>query len=95
LVIRHVGPLSCAKIFGVLYATMGLVFGCVLSLVAMAGGLAGNAVASAAGIGAVSVGVVIALPIVYGTVGFLMTLLLAWLYNVAAAAVGGIEVDLE
>jgi hypothetical protein len=95
MIIRHVGPLSCAKIAGLLYATLGLVFGCILSLVAMAGGLAGNT-AAAAGLGAtVGVGVVIALPIVYGGVGFLMTLLMVWLYNVAAAAVGGIEVDLE
>ena len=34
-------------------------------------------------------------PVLYGVLGFLVTLLTTWLYNVVAGAVGGIELDLR
>jgi hypothetical protein len=33
--------------------------------------------------------------VAYGVVGFLMTLIIAWLYNGLARLVGGIEIDLR
>ena len=39
------------------------------------------------------VGAVIVFPILYGLMGFVATLIAAWLYNVAAGVVGGVEVD--
>jgi hypothetical protein len=38
---------------------------------------------------------VVIFPVLYAVLGFLATLLTAWLYNVVAAAVGGIELDLR
>ena len=35
------------------------------------------------------------LPVVYGALGFLMTALMCWVYNVVAARIGGIELDLQ
>ena len=95
MIIKRVGPVSCAKVSGFLYAVIGLIVGGVLSLVAMAGGFASDA-AGAAGLGAViGVGAVIILPIMYGLMGFVATLIAAWLYNVAAGLVGGVEVDIQ
>ena len=34
-------------------------------------------------------------PVLYGGVGFVATLIGAWLYNVVAGLVGGIEMDLQ
>jgi hypothetical protein len=95
MVIKRIGPVSCAKIVGLLYTILGLVVGAMFSLIALAGGLASNRSGSA-GVGAIiGVGAVVAFPILYGCLGFVATLIGAWLYNVAAGAVGGIEMDLQ
>ena len=95
MIIKRVGPVSFAKVSGFLYALIGLIVGGILSLVAMAGGFASEE-AGAAGLGAViGVGAVIILPIMYGLMGFVATLIAAWLYNVAAGLVGGVEVDIQ
>jgi hypothetical protein len=95
MVIRRVGPLSCAKIMGTLNAVIGLIFGAIISLIAIAGGFAANQ-DGAGMIGAmIGTGSIIILPIVYGCMGFITTLIAAALYNVLAGAVGGVEVDLQ
>ncbi len=95
MVIKRIGPMSCAKITGTLYAILGLVIGGVFSLVALAGGFASNT-SGAAGVGAiVGVGAVVIFPILYGGIGFVATLIGAWLYNVLAGMVGGFELDVQ
>jgi len=95
MIITRVGPVSCAKLSGVLYAAIGLLIGGIFSLAAMAGAFASDT-AGAAGIGAIiGVGAVVAFPILYGLMGFVATLIAAWLYNVAAGIVGGVEVDIQ
>jgi len=48
------------------------------------------------GLGAMwGVAAVVIFPVLYGVLGFLVTLLTTWLYNVVAGAVGGIELDLR
>jgi len=96
MVVRRVNPLSCAKIAGVLYAIMGLLVGAFASLVGLAGALAipADAGAGAGLFGALfGVGAVVMLPIVYGCLGFVSTLIGAVLYNVIAGMVGGVEID--
>lgn len=95
MIIRRVGPLSFAKLSGMLYAMLRLVFGGIFSMVALAGGFASET-AGAAGIGAtIGVGAVVVFPILYGLMGFIVTLIGAWLYNIAAGVVGGVEVDIQ
>jgi len=93
MVITRVGPVSVAKVAGLLYALMGLLFGAVISLVAMAGGFAARESGGAIFGAVLGVGAVVMLPILYGCLGFVMTLLMAALFNVAAKATGGVEVD--
>ena len=97
MVINRVGPVSCAKITGILYALMGLIIGAFFSLFAVAGGMMASSDRSGAGaMGAlVGVGAVIVFPILYGCMGFIATLIGAWLYNVAAGMVGGVEIDVR
>jgi hypothetical protein len=108
MVIKRVGPLSCAKIAGTVYAIVGLIIGGIVSLFALAGGLVSSALTgagvggstSSSGIGAgagamIGVGAIVFFPILYGCMGFITTLIGAWLYNVVAGLVGGIEMDLE
>ena len=97
MTITRVGPLSCAKVAGLLYVVIGLIAGGLFSLVAMAGGFAAAARSDDAGVFAAlfGVGAIIILPICYGVFGFIGTLIMAGLFNVAAGMVGGIEVDAQ
>ena len=95
MTIKRIVPLSLAKIAGTLYAIMGLIFGCIVSLIAVAGGFSSDESAFA-GFGAmVGAGAIIILPIFYGALGFVVTLIGAWIYNVLAGVVGGIELDVQ
>jgi len=62
--------------------------GLFLSLFSLMG--AGAAAGAIFGIGAV-----ILLPLLYGIIGFVVTLIGAWIYNAAAKRVGGIEIQTE
>jgi hypothetical protein len=92
MVITRIEPLSCGKIAGVLYAFMGLVAGAVVSLVAMVGGFGQSQTAGAMG-ALFGVGAVILLPVFYGVLGLVIAVVTAWIFNVAAGLVGGIEVQ--
>ena len=93
MTITRVGPLSCAKVAGLLYVIVGLVFGAFVSLASMAGGLAANNEAGSTFGALFGVGAIILIPIFYGCLGFVMTLIGAFLFNLCAGMVGGIEVD--
>ncbi|MBP1690272.1 MAG: hypothetical protein H6Q34_845, partial [Deltaproteobacteria bacterium] len=93
MVITRVAPVSCAKVAGLLYFLIGLVVGALISVAALVGVF--SAIPAQRGaFGAVfGVGAVVLLPICYGALGFVMTLIGAGLFNMATAIVGGIEVD--
>ena len=95
MIVTRVAPLSFAKIAGVMYALFGLCFGAALSLFA----LAGAASSSATGFGRLGVlfgiGAIVILPIFYGGLGFVFSLISAALYNVVAGWVGGIELEVD
>ncbi len=96
MTITRVGPLSAAKVAGLLYVVIGLIAGALVSLFSMAGAAigAGSGNGDGAMFGALfGVGAIILLPIFYGFFGFVGTLIMAALFNVAAGMVGGIEVD--
>lgn len=94
MVLRKVGPLSCAKISGVLYAALGLIFGFFFSVISLVAGSLGGSDAGAFG-ALFGVGAIILAPIFYGVMGFVFGGISAWLYNIIAGFVGGIEVDLD
>jgi hypothetical protein len=93
MVIHRVGPLSCAKVVGLLYAILGLVAGAIFSLVSALGGFAHGRPDAAGPL--FGVAAVVVFPVLYGLMGFLMSLILVWLYNGLARLVGGVEIDLR
>ena len=95
--ITHIGPISVAKVAFVLYGVIGLVFGAVVAVISLLGaGLGVAAGEESSLLGAMfGVGAVILLPLFYGGLGALMALFTAWLYNVVAGFVGGVEVRTE
>ena len=95
MVIKRIGPMSCARIAGTLNAAIGLLIGLVVALFALAGAGVGTGSQSAVLGSALGLGAVVLLPILYGGLGFVVTLIGAWLYNVVAGLVGGIEIDLQ
>ena len=95
MVIKRIGPMSCAKISGALYTILGIVIGGVVSMVALAGGFASDTVEGAGIAAGMGVAAIIVFPILYGCIGFFGTLIVAWLYNIGAGLVGGVEIDVQ
>ena len=95
--ITHIGPLSVAKIAFVLYGVIGLIFGTVVAVISLLGAGLGAAAGKESSLlgAAFGVGAVVLLPLCYGGLGALMALFMAWLYNVVAGFVGGVEVRTE
>ena len=91
MVIRRLGPLSCAKLAGLLYLILGFIIGAGMSLFAMAGSFAGAPDGFFPMF--MGAGAIVLLPIFYGVFGFFGTLIMAWLFNLVAGITGGIEVD--
>ena len=93
MIVKRIGPMSLARISGILYALVGFMIGCVFSIVSVTGGLRQQAEdpTGAAIFGAAAVFV---LPIVYGFLGFISSLLGAAIYNALAGFIGGIEIEI-
>jgi hypothetical protein len=95
--VKSFDVLSVAKISGLCYGVMGLIF---VPFFVLAGVIAGMAGKQAGGPGqafgaAFGVGMAIMMPILYGIMGFLMGALGAFIYNVISKWIGGIEVEIE
>jgi hypothetical protein len=91
--ISSVGVLSCAKMLGVLYGCLALLF----IPIFLIGGLAGMASQQTNGAigGAVMLVCGILAPFLYGAIGFVFGAIGAWIYNLIAKRLGGIEIQLE
>jgi hypothetical protein len=101
MLIRRIGVMSLAKIQAVLGAGIGLLVGLLFGLFSMLGGgamMASGQDGSGGGAGmmmGMGLGAVIIFPIFYGICGFLGGLLSAWLFNLAAGFVGGLEIETQ
>lgn len=97
MVIRQIGVGSLAKMMGALYGLMGLIFGCILAVVALVGArFTPEGAGEPAWLGSLfGVGAVIFLPVFYGVLGFIFGALTAWLYNVVAGMVGGVTIEVQ
>lgn len=86
--VKRIGVLSLAKIFGLLYAIFGLIFGALLAVLSLFGL---NAEETGLFFGAASI---IIFPIIYGILGFIGGLITAFFYNLVAGKIGGLEVEI-
>ena len=90
--IKKVGVLSFAKIQAITGAAMGLLTGAFYALAGVALGTNAEYLGIMAGFG---IALLILLPILYGILGFVFGVLGAFIYNLIANLVGGIEVEIE
>jgi hypothetical protein len=69
------------------------VFGAFMSLFALGGSLVGDQSEGTFAGMLFGAGAIVILPICYAVFGFVMTLVMAWLFNLIVGITGGIEVD--
>ena len=93
VIIKRIGVVSAGKILGLLYALMGLIFGIIVSLISLIGGVFLKGAPSVSAI--FGIGAIIYFPIMYGIMGFISGAIMAFLYNLIAGWIGGIEVETE
>ena len=91
--LRSVGILSCAKIMGAVYGSLGLIFVPIFLLVGFGSLMFGKSTDSMSGFAMLALSLL--LPILYGVMGFVMGAFSAWLYNVFARWLGGIQMDFK
>ncbi|MCC7475087.1 MAG: hypothetical protein IT425_06800 [Pirellulales bacterium] len=92
MVLQRIGVLSAGKMIGTIYTALGLIVGCFFSLIsilAMAAGGNGGHLGMAFG----GVAAIIMMPLLYGFAGFIFGIITAFIYNLAAGFVGGIEME--
>ncbi len=94
IIIKKIGVLSLAKIFGILYVLLGLIVGAFMSLFALIGFATSNPKAGIFG-ALFGIGAIILLPIFYGVLGFVSGIISAALYNLIVKWVGGLEIETE
>ena len=92
-IVKKIGVLSLAKIQGIIGAVMGILVGIMFAFMGMVNALLGT---DGAGLGIVlSFSMIILAPIMYGVMGFVSGAIVAWIYNVCADRIGGLEIDLK
>ena len=91
--VKSVGVMSVAKVMGMIYGCMGLIFAPMFLLIGAIGSFAGQSNSPFAGLFGV-VGAIL-MPIFYGVMGFITGALGALLYNLFAKWVGGFELELQ
>jgi hypothetical protein len=91
--ITSVGVLSVAKIMGAIYAVIGLILLPFFLLASLLGSMAGGHENPLGAIGGLVFGLFA--PIFYGVFGFVFGAIGAFLYNLMAKWLGGIEVQVQ
>ena len=92
--IKRIEVKSLVKLLAVIYSVIGFLAGIVFCIVsffdpALLEPQAGDAA------GAVGLAAIVVFPLLYGLIGIVSGLLLAWTYNWAVRFVGGLEISLE
>lgn len=99
--LKRIGPGSAFKVGAVTYALLGLVIGACIALFSMIAGSLGSLAGTEAGPGAkalglgMGLGAIIIAPIFYGIIGGIGGALGAFIYNLVAGWIGGLEVDIS
>ena len=94
MVIKRVGVVSVAKIYGAMCAGLGLLFGLMFAAFSSLGsGLASAAGTSVLPFAGFGIAAIIVMPILYGLFGFIGGLISGAFYNLFAGLVGGVEIE--
>jgi hypothetical protein len=89
--IQRISPKSLARLLGLMYAVFGFIAGLIMMLVALV------SQASEPGVIGIVFGVAapIFLTLLYGIMGWVGGYVAAWVYNLLAKRVGGIQLEIE
>lgn len=90
--LKRIGVLSAAKLQAVLMAFVGLIAGIFYAIIGTTLGEVTGSAGLGAGLGILAI---IVVPILYATFGFIGGAIGAFLYNLVAGWVGGLEMDFE
>jgi len=82
--IKAIGVLQTAKVIGSLYLVVAASVGFIVGVAMLFRGHAGRALF-----------VIFVVPILYGVGSFLVTAVMCWVYNLVAARLGGVELELS
>ncbi len=94
MILKSISVRSAAKLAGLLYVLMGLIFGAIVSLVALLGlSVSGNTEEHAGVL--FGVGAVVILPVLYGVAGYIGGAIATALFNLVAGWTGGLEIEIE
>ena len=91
--LRRVGVVQAAKMSGMLCFFIGAVIAGIMFLVSMV--IPMSAWSGSAGMMGFGIGALVVLPVFYAVIGFVGGAIYAWLYNLVAGWVGGLELDIE
>lgn len=101
MTIKRFDVLSVAKIAAVVYAGLGLIGGLFFACFALLGfGFAAAAQEGGPHLPQIfslmfGVGAIVAFPVMYAVIGFVMGAFTTWLFNVAAGITGGVRIQVE
>jgi hypothetical protein len=90
---RSIGVLSAAKIFAVVQAAVGILVGFFFLLFGVIGTAIVPGQQKLGMIGIIVIAVL--MPVVYAVLGFVMGAIWAFVYNLVADAIGGLELEFE
>ena len=90
--LKRLGVMSVARLYAILMAIAGFIVGLFMAILSLISGMAANSAVLGFGLGLASI---IVFPIIYAVTGFICGAIGAFLYNVVAGKIGGIEMDFE
>ncbi|HYB92131.1 MAG TPA: hypothetical protein VEC38_13935 [Candidatus Binataceae bacterium] len=82
--IKSIGVLQTAKVLGAIYLALAAFFGLAIGISILLRGHPGRAIF-----------VIFIVPILYGGGSFLVTIIMCSIYNLVAAKLGGVEIELS
>ncbi len=94
MILKSISVRSSAKLAGLLYGLMGLIFGAIVSLVSLLGSSVAESPQEQLGF-FFGVGAVVILPVFYGVLGYVGAAIATALFNLVTGWTGGLEIEIE
>jgi Transmembrane domain of unknown function (DUF3566) len=96
--LKRIEPLQLGKMFGLLQGGMSLIFAPVFLIFGLVGALVPHSKEFSPQMAAgpiLMIIMAIAIPVIYAIIGFIVGIIMAFLYNLIAKVVGGVQVEVE
>lgn len=94
LTLKRIGVMSLAKIYTIMMAVVGLIMGLYIAIMEAVFPITQTGMGEPMGTGLGWINIII-VPIIYALIGFVSGVLGAWLYNLIAKWIGGVELEFK